>query len=297
MTEQAESDTGKFREQGQVGLFLESIKFSHSIFALPFALSAFFMAGTGSLAWPLLGKVVAACVFARTAAMSFNRLIDARIDARNPRTSSRAVPAGDLSPSFMAVATIGSCCLFGLCCAWINTLALALCPVALGILLGYSYTKRFTSLSHLVLGVALGLSPVGAWVAVRAEIALLPVLLGLAVAFWTAGFDVIYACQDYDFDRREGLHSIPARLGLPRALLISRLFHLLAIALLVNLGLRAEYGTFYWIGTGTVAVLLVYEQSLVKPGDLSRVNLAFFTLNGIVSLVFMTSVILEKVVL
>tara|TARA_B100000678_G_scaffold54865_1_gene43935 strand:- start:519 stop:1412 length:894 start_codon:yes stop_codon:yes gene_type:complete len=296
MKEQAESDTGKSREQGRVGLFLESIKFSHSIFALPFALSAFFMAGTGSLAWPLLGKVVAACVFARTAAMSFNRLIDARIDARNPRTSSRAVPAGDLSPSFMAVATIGSCCLFGLCCAWINTLALALCPVALGILLGYSYTKRFTSLSHLVLGVALGLSPVGAWVAVRAEIDLLPVLLGLAVAFWTAGFDVIYACQDHGFDQEEGLHSLPVKVGPGRALALSKLFHLLAITLLGAVGCIAEFGLYYWAGVGLVAGLLVYEQSLVKPGDLSKVNLAFFTLNGVVSLVFMTSVILEVVV-
>ena len=300
MTIQDESPGGlqksETRQQGRAGLFLESIKFSHSIFALPFALAAFFMADSEETSWLLLAKIVAACVFARTAAMSFNRLADARIDTLNPRTSSRAVAAGDLSRAFMAGATITACCLFALCCWWINDLALYLCPAALTVLLGYSYTKRFTALCHLLLGVALGLSPVGVWVAVHGEIELLPLLLGLAVAFWTAGFDVIYACQDYDFDRREGLHSIPARLGLPRALLISRLFHLLAIALLVALGLRAEYGTFYWIGTSTVAVLLVYEQSLVKPGDLSRVNLAFFTLNGIVSLVFMTSVILEKVV-
>lgn len=280
-----------------LSLFFESIKFSHSVFALPFALSAFFMAGEGVPSWALLAKIVAACIFARTAAMSFNRLVDARIDMKNPRTRSRAVPAGDLSRNFMACATIGSCCLFALCCWSINNLALCLCPIVLAVLLGYSYTKRFTSLCHLVLGVALGLSPLGAWVAVHGELELLPILLGLAVAFWTAGFDVIYACQDHDFDRKEGLHSIPVKFGLVRALWLSRLFHLFTIALLAWLGLTAHYGTFYWLGITIVGLLLVYEQALVKPGDLSRVNLAFFTLNGIVSLVFMTSVILEKVVL
>ena len=294
--DQGELKKGESRRRGKLGTFLESIKFSHSIFALPFALATFFMAGSEGVPWSLLAKIVAACVLARTAAMSFNRLADARVDRLNPRTSSRAVPAGELSRTFMAGATITACCLFALCCWWINSLALYLCPLALLVLLGYSYTKRFTSLCHLFLGLALGLSPVGVWVAVHEKIELLPVLLGLAVAFWTAGFDVIYACQDYDFDRREGLHSIPAKLGLPAALFISRLFHLLTVGLLLSLGLQAEFGTFYWLGTGIVAVLLAYEQSLVKAGDLSRVNLAFFTLNGIVSLVFMTSVILEKVV-
>ena len=283
-------------QRGGLGSFLESIKFSHSIFALPFALATFFMADSEELSWLLAVKIVAACVLARTAAMSFNRLADARLDSLNPRTSSRAVPSGELSGAFMAGATITACCLFALCCWWINNLALSLCPLALLVLLGYSYTKRFTSLCHLFLGVALGLSPLGVWVAVHERIELLPILLGLSVAFWTAGFDIIYACQDYDFDRQAGLHSIPARLGLPRALLISRLFHLLTVALLLSLGLQAGYGTFYWLGTGIVAVLLSYEQSLVKAEDLSRVNIAFFTLNGIVSLVFMTSVILEKVV-
>jgi 4-hydroxybenzoate polyprenyltransferase len=294
--DQGELKKGESCRPGKLGTFLESIKFSHSIFALPFALATFFMAGSEGVSWSLLAKIVAACVLARTAAMSFNRLADARVDRLNPRTSSRAVPAGELSRTFMAGATITACCLFALCCWWINSLALYLCPLALLVLLGYSYTKRFTSLCHLFLGLALGLSPVGVWVAVHEKIELLPVLLGLAVAFWTAGFDVIYACQDYDFDRREGLHSIPAKLGLPAALFISRLFHLLTVGLLLSLGLQAEFGTFYWLGTGIVAVLLAYEQSLVKAGDLSRVNLAFFTLNGIVSLVFMTSVILEKVV-
>ena len=283
------------RQPGRLGSFLESIKFSHSIFALPFAISAFFMAAE-TPSWALLAKIVAACIFARTAAMSFNRLADAGLDTKNPRTSSRALPAGQLSRGFMLGATIVSCCLFALCCWWINTLALYLCPVAIAVVLGYSFTKRFTSLSHLVLGAALGLSPVGAWIAVRAELDLLPILLGLAVAFWTAGFDIIYACQDHDFDREEGLHSLPVKIGTGRALALSKLFHLLTLALLGGLGYQAGFGPFYWGGVGIVGLLLVYEQSLVKPDDLSKVNLAFFTLNGVVSLVFMTSVILEVVV-
>ena len=283
------------RRPGRLGLFLESIKFSHSIFALPFALSAFFMAAEPP-SWLLLAKIVAACVFARTAAMSFNRLADARIDAKNPRTSSRAIPSGELSQGFMLGATIVSCCLFALCCWWINTLVFYLCPVAIAVVLGYSFTKRFTSLSHLVLGAALGLSPVGAWIAVRAELDILPILLGLAVAFWTAGFDIIYACQDHDFDREEGLHSLPVKIGRKRALALSKLFHFFTIALLGALGYLAGFGPFYWSGVGIVALLLAYEQSLVEPDDLSKVNLAFFTLNGIVSLVFMASVILEVVV-
>ena len=283
------------RQPGHLRLFLESIKFSHSIFALPFALSAFFMAAERP-SWTLLAKIVAACVFARTAAMSFNRLADAGLDTKNPRTSSRALPAGKLSRGFMLGATIVSCCLFALCCWWINTLALYLCPVAIAVLLGYSFTKRFTSLSHLVLGAALGLSPVGAWIAVRAELELLPILLGLAGAFWTAGFDIIYACQDHDFDCEEGLHSLPVKIGPGRALALSKLFHLFTLALLGALGYLAEFGPFYWGGVGIVTLLLVYEQSLVKPNDLSKVNLVFFTLNGVVSLVFMTSVILETVV-
>jgi 4-hydroxybenzoate polyprenyltransferase len=254
------------------------------------------MADSEDASWTLLAKIVAACVFARTAAMSFNRLADARIDTLNPRTSSRAVAAGDLSRNFMGGATIAACSLFALCCWWINDLALYLCPAALAVLLGYSYTKRFTALCHLVLGAALGLSPIGVWVAVHGEIELLPILLGLAVAFWTAGFDIIYACQDHDFDREEGLHSLPVKIGPGRALALSKLFHLLTLALLGGLGYQAGFGPFYWGGVGIVGLLLVYEQSLVKPDDLSKVNLAFFTLNGVVSLVFMTSVILETVV-
>lgn len=280
---------------GKVAVFLESIKVTHSIFALPFALAAAFIAAGAMPPAGLVGKIVLACIFARTAAMSFNRFADAEIDRRNPRTAARAVPAGELSKGFMGGATILSSVGFVATAGWINELAFRLSPVALAVLLGYSYTKRLTYLSHLFLGAALGLSPLGAWVAVRDGLALPPVLLGLAVLFWTAGFDVIYACQDHEFDRRAGLFSLPRRLGIARALLAARFFHAAAVALLAVLGLLEGFGAVYAGGVAAVAGLLVYEHSLVSPQDLSRVNVAFFTLNGLVSLFFMAAVILEVV--
>jgi len=277
----------------KVAVFCEAIKVSHSVFALPFAVSSAFLAAGGLPALDLLGKIVLAVVLARTAAMAFNRWADARIDALNPRTQSRAVPRGLLSRRFFAVATAACAAGFVLTCAWIHDLALWLCPVVLLVLLGYSYTKRFTSASHLVLGAALGLSPVGAWVAVREEVSLTSVFLALAVLLWTAGFDVIYACQDHEFDHTHGLHSIPRRFGIRGGLLISRWLHAGAFALLVSLGFLERMGLPYTAGLLCVAGLLVYEHSLVKPHDLSRVNVAFFSLNGLVSLVFMGSVVLE----
>ena len=274
-------------------VFSEAIKLSHSIFALPFALSAVFLAAQGWPHWLVLVQVVIACVAARTAAMAFNRLVDAEIDARNPRTSGRAVPSGQLSKTFFAGAVVVSSAAFVATAAWINSLALALSPVALIVLLGYSLTKRFTSLSHLVLGIALGLSPVGAWIAVRGELALVPVLLGLAVLFWTAGFDMIYACQDRDFDVDAQLHSIPAALGIRGALLLARAFHVLAASLLIALGVVGGYGVWYAVGVIAVVGLLVYEHSIVRADDLSRVDVAFFTLNGLVSLVFMAAVLAQ----
>ena len=277
-------------------IFCDSIKIAHSVFALPFAIAAVFLAAEG---WPpvaVLGKVILAVVLARTSAMAFNRFADARIDAENPRTASRAIPRGLLSRSFMLGASLFSAALFVAVAASINRLALALSPVVLCVLLGYSYTKRFTSLSHIVLGAALGLSPVGAWVAVRGELDVLPALLGAAVLFWTAGFDMIYACQDREFDSSHGLHSIPSRLGVARALLLSRLFHIIAVALLVAVGSLAEQGVVYGLGVLTIVVLLVYEHSIVTPRDLSRVNVAFFTLNGLVSLAFMTAVVVQAVI-
>lgn len=285
---------------GAPGVFLhkalafgEAIKVSHSIFALPFAVSAAFLAAAGFPPLALLGKVILAVVLARTAGMAFNRWADATIDGLNPRTRDRAVPRGILSRRFLGAAALLAAILFVGVTAWINVLALQLAPVALGVLFGYSYTKRFTSFSHLVLGLALGLSPLGAWVAVREEIALLPVLLGLAVLFWTAGFDIIYACLDHDFDRAQGLHSIPRRWGIARALVVSRLLHVAALGFLITVGKLGGMGWPYAVGLLCVAALLVGEHALVKPRDLSRVNLAFFTLNGLVSLVFMGSVVLE----
>ena len=276
--------------------FGEAIKLSHSIFALPFATAAAFLAADGLPAIDVLGKVLLACVAARTSAMSFNRVIDADLDAANPRTATRSVPAGRLSRGFMGWATFVSAATFVAVAWWINDLAFVLSPIALVVLLGYSATKRFTFLSHIVLGAALGLSPLGAWIAVRGEFALEPSLLGLAILFWTAGFDVIYACQDHDFDRDMGLHSIPRHLGIGRALWVSRGFHVVALGLLAAVGHVGAYGPFYWSGVTVVGVLLAYEQNLVRSDDLSRVNLAFFTLNGLVSVVFMASVILQVVV-
>ena len=277
-------------------VFCEAIKVSHSVFALPFAVAAAFIASEG---WPelrLLGLIVAAVVLARTSAMAFNRWADARIDLENPRTRGRAVPAGLLRRSTMLAAAALSALGFVGICAAINPLACALSPVALGVILGYSFTKRFTWLSHAVLGLALGLSPLGAWVAVRGGVAVLPALLGLAVLLWTAGFDIIYACQDADFDTRSGLHSIPARFGIRRALRLSRALHVSVVILLVAVGVIARLGWPYAVGVACVALLLVREHSVVSPDDLSRVDMAFFTLNGLVSLVFMASVIIDTVI-
>lgn len=278
---------------GTLGIYLEMIKISHSVFALPFAIAAAFLAADGLPGPGLIGKIILACFFARTAAMSFNRWADARLDARNPRTANRAIPAGLIRRRTVAMLTLLSAALFVATAAWINGLAFALSPVALAVLLGYSYAKRFTSTSHLLLGVALGLSPAGAWVAVRGSLEWLPVLLGAAVTFWTAGFDVIYACQDVDFDRRAGLHSIPGRLGVRGALRVARVFHVLTVLLLVATGLLAELGLAYHAGTWLVGALLVYEHMLVHDGDLARVNVAFFALNGVVSLLFMATTVVE----
>jgi 4-hydroxybenzoate polyprenyltransferase len=276
-----------------VRVFLEMVKFSHSIFALPFALAAAFLAAEGWLDALLALKVILACVLARTAAMAFNRWADRHLDARNPRTAGRALPAGLLTATSVLTASILSAAGFVAVAAWINTLALALSPLALAVLLGYSYTKRFTAASHLVLGAALGLSPIGAWIAVRGRFDLLPCLLGAAVLFWTAGFDTIYACQDAGFDRRQGLHSMPQRWGVARALWVARGFHAAALGFLGAAGASAGLGAWYALGVLLVAALLVYEHSLVRADDLSRIDVAFFTLNGMVSIAFLGATMLE----
>ena len=259
------------------------IKFSHTLFALPFALLAAFLAADG---WPraaTLGKILLAMIGARSAAMAHNRLADRRLDAANPRTASRALPSGELSVRFVWVFLVCSVGLFVAAAASLNRLTLALSPVALVLLLAYSYTKRFTALSHLVLGLCLGIAPVGAWIAVRGSIALLPVLLGLAVLFWTAGFDVIYALQDESHDRAAGLRSIPARFGARTALWISAGFHATMVGLLFAVWGLAGGGFVFLAGIAATLGALVYQHAIVRPGDLSRVDAAFFTANGFVS--------------
>jgi 4-hydroxybenzoate polyprenyltransferase len=270
---------------GSLRTTLEMIKFSHTLFALPFALLSAFLAAGG---WPrpaTLGKILLAMVSARSAAMAHNRLVDRGIDAANPRTASRALVTGALSVAYVRIFLIASVALFLAAAASLNRLTLLLSPVALGLLLLYAYTKRFTSLSHLVLGLCLALAPVGAWIAVRGSLEPLPILLGLAVLFWTAGFDVIYSLQDEAFDRRSGLKSIPARFGARRALTISALFHLLMAGLLVAVWRIAGGGWIFLAGVVATVLALAYQHAIVKPGDLSRVDSAFFTANGFVSVV------------
>ena len=265
-------------------VLLEMIKFEHTVFALPFALASALVAAKGIPNWQVLGWILVAMVGARSAAMGFNRIADTKLDAANPRTKSRALPAGLVSISTAWALVLISAGLLVLAARMLNPLALALSPVALAAVFGYSYSKRFTSLSHLWLGLCLGIAPVGAWVAVRGEIGLPSIVLSGAVVLWTAGFDIIYSLQDIDFDRRTGLFSLPARIGPARALLISRLFHVVMLGLLVWFGRLASLGAVYYTGVACVAVFLAYEQSLVSPRDFSRVNTAFFTLNGCVSI-------------
>lgn len=269
---------------GRIGLYGRMIRFPHSVFALPFALSsAVIAAGTG-ISWRQVAWILVAMVGARSAAMGFNRLADQRLDARNPRTAGRELPRGALSRGEVWVFVAVSAATLVVAAAMLNPLCLALSPVALLVVLGYSYTKRFTALSHVFLGLALAVAPMGAWLAIRGRFEAPPVVLGLAVLFWVAGFDTIYACQDEAFDRAEGLHSLPARLGTRRALVVARLSHVMAVALLAAVYVLAPLHPIYLAGVGVVAALLIYEHSLVRADDLSRIDAAFFTVNGWISL-------------
>jgi 4-hydroxybenzoate polyprenyltransferase len=267
----------------QLRIILEMIKFEHTVFALPFALMAALLAARGlpsgrALFWILVGMIAA-----RSSAMAFNRLVDQEIDARNPRTAGRALPAGLLQRSQVWLFTLAGAALLVLAASQLNPLALALSPVALLVIWGYSFTKRWTVLCHLFLGLAIGIAPSAAWIAVRGELAAPAVLLTAAVLLWVGGFDVIYACQDEEFDRCSGLHSLPARLGIGRALLVSRLMHAASVVLLLLLPALVPLGGIYLAGVILAGALLTYEQSIVRPDDLSRVNAAFFTVNGFVS--------------
>ncbi len=269
----------------QLRVVLEMIKIEHTLFALPFALLGMVLAAEGWPSWGTVGWIAVAMIGARSAAMGWNRLIDARIDAANPRTAGRALPAGLVTHGFVSLFIAGSCGLLVLAAWRLNPLALALAPVALGILFLYSYTKRFTWICHLILGLALSGAPLGAWIAVRGDVRATPVALALAVLLWTAGFDVMYALQDVEFDRRSGLFSIPARFGVVPALWISGLLHVGVLALLALLPrlYPPGLGTGYWIGWAGCLVLLAYQHWIVRPNDLSRLNAAFFTTNGLLS--------------
>lgn len=268
-----------------VRVSLEMIKWEHSVFALPFALCGAMLAARGwPSSWQLLWIVIA-MVSARSAAMAFNRYADAEIDAANPRTRSRAVPAGALSKQFVGFFVIATSAVFILAAAMLNRLALLLSPVALGIVFLYSYSKRFTRWSHLVLGFALGVAPAAAWIAVRGSLDVRILLLTGVVTFWVGGFDVLYACQDYEFDTGSGLYSIPRHYGISRGLLIARLMHVLMLILLMAVVAAFGLGKLAIAGVIAVALLLTYEHSLVSSRDLSRLNAAFFTMNGVIAVV------------
>jgi len=276
--------------KSRIRVVLEMIKFEHSIFALPFALVGALLAaraGGGLPAWRQIAWIVVAMVGARSAAMTINRIADLEFDRRNPRTANRALPAGELSVAFAWAFTILSSALLVLAAWRLNPLALKLSPVALAALFFYSYTKRFTSWSHLVLGFCLGISPAAAWIAIRGSLDWRMLILCAAVTLWVGGFDVLYACQDVDFDESAGLHSIPKKFGIAKALRISRAMHALMVALLVWLAWSFHLAWPAWAGIAVVAALLAYEQSLVRPDDLSKMNAAFFAVNGYISLLFL----------
>ncbi len=312
----------------KVKSYLSLIKFSHTIFAMPFALIGFFLGlfstvevtyGVGQWnlnktigdkwdketegwrfdwhAWqPLFTRlllVILCMVFARSAAMAFNRYLDRHFDAKNPRTAVREIPAGVITPKNALAFTIISCILFIICTWFINSICFYLSPVALAVVLGYSYTKRFTPLCHLILGLGLSLAPIGAYLAVTGEFALLPILFSIAVIFWVSGFDIIYALQDEEFDKSNQLYSIPAWLGKGKALLVSEFLHLLSAGAVVYAGVYGHFSWLYWIGVLIFIGMLAYQHSVVKPNDLRRVNLAFMTANGIASVVFAIFVIAD----
>ncbi|MBZ5598073.1 MAG: putative 4-hydroxybenzoate polyprenyltransferase [Acidobacteriia bacterium] len=265
---------------------LEMIKWEHSVFALPFALCGAMLAAKGLPTAHQLAWIVVAMVAARSAAMAFNRLADASIDAANPRTRTRALPSGTLTPRFVAAFVTVSCAVFVLAAWQLNRLTLLLSPVALAVVLLYSYAKRFTRWSHLVLGFALGIAPTAAWIAVRGSFDPRILLLTAAVTFWVGGFDVLYACQDFEFDQQAELHSVPRHFGIAQSLWIARGLHVLMLLLLLTLVPTFALGKLAMAGVAVVALLLAYEHSLVSAHDLSRLNAAFFTMNGVISVVF-----------
>jgi 4-hydroxybenzoate polyprenyltransferase len=282
-------------------VFLDMIKFEHTIFALPFA---FMGAVLGSVvvkgvlpSWASIGWIILAMVGARSAAMGLNRVIDKVIDKRNPRTANRAIPAGLLSSKEVLVFIALSFVLLFVATSNLEPLSMQLLPIAVFFLVAYSYTKRFTWACHLILGLTIGLAPLGGWVAVTGTIDWTAIIFYLSIALWTAGFDIIYACQDVDFDRKEGLHSIPSRFGVATALRTARLLHVITAIGLFSLAALTELGWWYLVGTLIAGAILIYEHQLVKPHDLSKLNTAFFTMNGILSIVVFMFTLIDLVVL
>uniref|UniRef100_E6QI94 Putative 4-hydroxybenzoate polyprenyltransferase n=1 Tax=mine drainage metagenome TaxID=410659 RepID=E6QI94_9ZZZZ len=270
----------------RVRVTLEMIKWEHSIFALPFALTGALLAADGLPPWRVLGWILVAMVTARSAAMAFNRWADARLDAANPRTRARAIPAGQLSSGFVLGFTVLMAGIFVLACGFLNRLTLEFSPLVLLVLLGYSYMKRVTRLSHVVLGLALGIAPSAAWIAVRGSLDPRIVLLTAIVLCWVAGFDILYACQDMEHDRAAGLYSLPQAVGIEAAFWVARLLHLAVMALLPWFAHLFHFGVAGYLGIALVGALLLYEHLIVSPQDMTRLNAAFFTMNGIIAMVF-----------
>lgn len=290
--------------------YLSLVKFSHTIFAMPFAMIGFFLglsffkasffASSLSLQPTFFYEkfllVICCMITARSAAMAFNRYLDRSFDARNPRTAIREIPRGIISANNALIFTIISCILFVVACFFINKICFYLSPVALFVILFYSYTKRFTPLCHLVLGLGLSLAPIGAYLAVTGRFDVLPILFSFAVIFWVSGFDVIYALQDIEFDKSQNLYSIPTALGKTKALRVSELLHFLSTACVIGAGIYGGFHWLYWLGIGVFVGMLIYQHSIVKPNDLSRVNIAFMTANGIASVVFGVLVIADLII-
>jgi 4-hydroxybenzoate polyprenyltransferase len=283
-------------KRSTISNYFSLVKIHHTIFSLPFALIGFFLAvneKNENINLRLLLLVVLCVLFARNAAMGFNRYVDREFDKKNPRTALRELPKEIIKPRSALIFVILNAILFIVTTGFLNLLCLLLAPVALFIVLGYSFTKRFTYLSHLFLGLGLALAPIGAYLAVIGQFAVLPVLYSFVVMLWVAGFDIIYALQDIDFDNSENLKSIPARIGIRQALILSTLFHFIAVLLIVLAGLIYPFHLFYWTGTAIFTILIIYQHMIIKPNDLSKVNMAFFTLNGIASIIYATFVIAD----
>jgi 4-hydroxybenzoate polyprenyltransferase len=279
-----------------ISSYLSLIKFSHTVFALPFAMIGYFLAVkiTGNiLDIKKLLLILLCMIFARSAAMAFNRYIDIDFDKKNPRTTAREIPSGIISTRAASIFVILSSLAFITVTYFINPICLYLSPVALLVVLGYSFTKRFTALCHVILGIGLSLAPIGAYLAVTGRFDWLPLFFSFAVLFWVSGFDIIYALQDEQFDKSQNLYSIPAWLGVKMALILSKIFHAITIFFIVYAGVHSSFGTIYWIGAGLFILLLIYQHTLVRPNDLSKVNMAFATTNGIASIIFATFAIID----